>query len=494
MKKMQKIGNALKNRRVLQKMKVFLAGCLVVPLFISCNPGDDWSSHYSTDPDLGKTVMDILKGNPDYSLFYEKVVATGFDSLLVKDQYFTIFVPVNGAFEEISEYSTEEWREIIGFHICYANLFSKDFTDSRLQTFVKKFLVIHKSTDDSIFIFNSLVNIEKADQRCRNGVVHEISNLLIPKKNIYEYINNLGEEYSLIKKYLNSMDEVSIDLERSTRIGVDNEGNTIYDTVWARRNVFLDNVAKINGEESDYTAYLIKDQIVMAAINSASQYFGNIDKLDNRTFLQVLSIVYSAAFYDGIYRKSEIPPILVSVTGKSMELDKLHFSPEVDLEMSNGIVHVLDSFNIPKEFFLYPIVIEAENKTNRRVSNTVYSISIKSDSRATNGTYFQYASKYIGDYVEYSMDMILATKYWIIWTGPALGGSLYQLSVDSTDVGGQVDNYYKGNFKPVVSGSVTFDKFGTKTIRMTVVGESIPGYNSIYLDYIKLIPDELYNQ
>jgi hypothetical protein len=184
---------------------------------------------------------------------------------------------------------------------------------------------------------------------------------------------------------------------------------------------------------------------------------------------------------------------MVSVEGKSLTLEDVAFSNEVDLEMSNGMIHVLSEFNIPKEFFLYPIIIEADIKAGRKLSNTVYPSEIRSDSRATNGTYFFYGSKLLGEYIEFTVDMVLATKYWIIWTGPALGGSSYQVSVDGTDVGGPVDNYSKGNFKPVVAGTYTFDKFGTKKIRITVVIQTIQGYNSIFLDYFKLIPDELYN-
>ena len=169
-----------------------------------------------------------------------------------------------------------------------------------------------------------------------------------------------------------------------------------------------------------------------------------------------------------------------------------HF-PQTDLETSNGIIHVLSEFNIPKEFYLYPIVIEADVKSGRKLSNTVYQSEIKSDTRATNGTYFFYGSKLLGEYIEFDLNTVLATKYWIIWTGPALGGSSYQISVDGVYVGPPVDNYSKGNFKPVVAGSYTFDTFGAKKIRMTVVIQTISGYNSIYLDYFRLIPDELYN-
>jgi uncharacterized surface protein with fasciclin (FAS1) repeats len=468
---------------------VLLLGILIN----GCNPSREWDEHYNSPIlSINKDVLSLIKETGNYSIFYEKLVETGYDSLLMKDQFFTVFVPNNEAFSGLPDYSAEEWRKIIGFHICYASFFSKDFADTRVQTIIGKYLNVKKLGPENVTVFNATINPDRIDLNFRNGIIHEVDKVLIPRLNIYEFIASLGDDYSLTKKYLSSMDQVYLDLEKSTRIGVNDQGNTIYDTVWARKNYFLDNVAGLNNETTNYTALLIRDADVRSAIDKASQYFGNVAELDEKSYLQILSIVYSAAYFNGLYTVNQMPATLVSVTGKSLAISDIHFSTDVDIEMSNGLVHVLDGFNIPKEFFLYPIVIEADNKTGRRVSNTVYSNEIKSDSRATNGTFFQYGSKFIGDYIEYSVDMVLATKYWIIWTSPALGGSIYQLSVDSVNIGKPVDNYYKGNFKPVVSGSVTFSRFGTKTIRMTVSGQSIPGYNSIYLDYIKLIPDELY--
>jgi uncharacterized surface protein with fasciclin (FAS1) repeats len=467
---------------------------LLFILFLACTVNKEWDNYY--DHDLGKSgknLLDLLRENENYSRFYEKIVETGFDSILKKNQYFTLFVPENDAFSEIPEYTNDQWKEIIGFHICYQSLFSREFENKNLLSFLGKYLKIKDEGNNTFSVLNATVNMEKADQNCSNGVIHEINKLLIPKRNVYEYIMSQGNEFSLLKKYINSMDKIAIDYENSTRIGVDENGNTIYDTVWTKSNRYLDNIAQINNEKGSYTGFLVKDDQIMQALNNASIYFGNVNELDENDFLQLLSIAFSASFFNGTYSKDELSDTMVSVEGKSLTLEDVGFSNEVDLEMSNGMIHVLSEFNIPKEFFLFPIIIEADVKAGRKLSNTVYPSEIRSDSRATNGTYFFYGSKLLGEYIEFTVDMVLATKYWIIWTGPALGGSSYQVSVDGTDVGGPVDNYSKGNFKPVVAGTYTFDKFGTKKIRITVVIQTIQGYNSIFLDYFKLIPDELYN-
>jgi hypothetical protein len=171
---------------------------------------------------------------------------------------------------------------------------------------------------------------------------------------------------------------------------------------------------------------------------------------------------------------------------------------QVDLEMSNGMIHMLSDMTIPKSFFLLPIVIECDQKENRTVSNTIYPIEQKSDSRATNGSYVWYGCQFVDEYLEFTVDMVLKTTYWFTWTGPKTGASYYQVFVkDETtgefiNIGEPVDNWNKGWFNVVVSGTHAFNEFGTKTVRFKVVDDRVAGSFAIFVDYIKLTPDEIY--
>ena len=104
---------------------------------------------------------------------------------------------------------------------------------------------------------------------------------------------------------------------------------------------------------------------------------------------------------------------------------------------------------IPINFFLVPIIIECDQKENRKVSNTIYSIEQLSDSRATNGSYVLYGCRFVGDYLEFTVDMVYKTTYWFTWTGPKQGPSHYQLFVkddltgEFINVGPPVNNWTK---------------------------------------------------
>ncbi|MCF8225475.1 MAG: fasciclin domain-containing protein [Bacteroidales bacterium] len=480
---------------------IFAMGMLLFGLNHSCMFNETWNEHFESEPEqVGLNVLEMIALDENYSLFYEKLLDYGFDKLLSRSQYFTVFIPANAAFDGLPQFTDDQWKQIIDFHILYSKLFSQDFSDINLLTRAGKYLKLEKVDTNQFAIFNAWINMDKVDMYCKNGVLHEIGQLLIPKPNVYEYIMNLDDSYSILQDFLASMDSRFIDYDNSERIGVDDQGNTIYDTVWREENYFLDNIAGLNREEEAFTAFIPSNEDVLDALDEVSTYFGNINELDEETYNQLLFITFSGSFSKKAYSVDDLPDTIYSVTDKSIDIGMLTFA-ETDVEVSNGMVHLLGDMTIPREYFLLPITIECDRKENRTVSNTVYPVEVLSDTRASRGSYVSYGCKFVGDYMEFKVDMVLKTTYWFVWTGPKQGPSHYQLSVredvsgEFVNVGPPVDNWAKGSFQLVVSGTYTFNDFGTKTVRMTVANElPLVGYNSLFLDYIKLVPDEIYTK
>jgi len=473
---------------------------ITIALTTACNLNDKWEDYYGNTPELANVnVLNLIKENDNFSSFYNALIEYGFDGMLTKKQYLTVFVPTNSAFEGLPAYTEDEWKKIIGYHIIYTNLYSRDFKDSDLLTTIGKFLKLRNSGSNGFTISEANINMGYVDKYCQNGVIHEIDKLLIPKPNVYEYILQLDTSYSIFKDFLVSMDVRSIDFEKSVRIGVNDNGDAIYDTVWKTENYYLDNIAALNDETDEFTGFIPQDQDVTDALNSISGYFGDVSEMDEQTYNQVLFIAFNGCFTDNKYTVDILPDTITSVTGKKVDKSTLNFR-QTDLEVSNGIMHILDGLTIPKSFFLLPIWIECDLKENRRVSNTTYIVEQLSDTRASNGTYVKYGCKFVGDYLEFDVPMVLQTTYWITWTAPHQGYAFCQvfLKDDVTgefiEIGPPVSNWDEVAWKPRVSGTYSFEKFGTKTIRFAVVKEykGAAGYNSIYVDYIKLTPDEIY--
>jgi uncharacterized surface protein with fasciclin (FAS1) repeats len=70
----------------------------------SCNLNGEWERYYGDAPGhTTYTVLDLIEENPEFSKFYDALIEYGFDDLLTKNQYFTVFVPANTAFEGLPE-------------------------------------------------------------------------------------------------------------------------------------------------------------------------------------------------------------------------------------------------------------------------------------------------------------------------------------------------------------------------------------------------------
>ncbi len=104
----------------------------------------------------------------------------------------------------------------------------------------------------------------------------------------------------------NSMDVRSIDFEKSVRIGVNDNGDAIYDTVWKTENYYLDNIAALNDETDEFTGFLPRNEDVIDALNSISGYFGEVNEMDEKTYNQVLFIAFNGCFTNDKYTVDNI--------------------------------------------------------------------------------------------------------------------------------------------------------------------------------------------
>ncbi len=285
---------------------------VLIGLNHSCTLNDEWDDYYKNAPGrIEDNVLKLIGQDPNFSRFYDVLVEYGFEDMLSRNQYVTLFVPVNSAFEGLPDYNDEQWRKIIGFHILYSKLFSHDFTETDLLTTTGKYLDMNDEGNSAYSIFESRINISKVDNYCQNGVIHEIDQLLLPKPNVYEYIMALDSSYSILQEFLNSMDTRFIDYEKSERIGVDDSGNAIYDTIWREENYFLDQIAGLNNEAEAYTGFLPTNNDVRNALDDVSVYFGNIEDLDEDTYSQLLFITFSGSFVSEAYTYRPLGKLIV---------------------------------------------------------------------------------------------------------------------------------------------------------------------------------------
>jgi uncharacterized surface protein with fasciclin (FAS1) repeats len=145
----------------------------------------------TTNPPSDLSLLQYLKGEADYDIFYQALFRTGVDLDLSSDGTFTIFIPSNEAFQtffgennytSLDDISQSSLTTIVKFHV--ANVEVK-ITDLEVGTTIPLFLSgkeMYINMDDPMSPFvvlgSAKVGFNERDLEQRNGVVHKINGVL----------------------------------------------------------------------------------------------------------------------------------------------------------------------------------------------------------------------------------------------------------------------------------------------------------------------------
>jgi hypothetical protein len=106
--------------------------------------------------------------------------------------------------------------------------------------------------------------------KASDGYIYVISDMISTPTSLQDYINGLGEEYSIFKQMVLASGGREFDKANSKVVGIDSNGNTIYDTVWIYTNTFFD--AKnfdLSSEALKATMLLFSNKVIEEALAEA---------------------------------------------------------------------------------------------------------------------------------------------------------------------------------------------------------------------------------
>jgi len=383
-----------------------LAIGLLASLFAACNP---WDEHVKVnDSNLDASVIDVLKQQPDLSTFVNVLELTGYDSVLINAQSYTIFAPTNAAWTGIDMANIELLRGYVKNCVAFQSftLVSNVFTVSKIKMLNGKYLPTSGSSIDGVAVGEH--NILAA-----NGVIHKTASLLVPKMNIWEYLNQDNfASYSQVK-FLKERTDSVMDMELSYQLGLDRNGRPYYDTVWVQRNEWLSKYG-INKEDSSYTFLLLDETTFENLKQKYTPYF-----TINRTVYDPIALAYTSEV-DPIATNLQVTgeitkdmillPVTITNGDTAVSVDgvKIIIPPssiDVDYTASNGKIYELGNAEVKmynnkiKEIF-----IEAENYVGTTMPYTT--ISKRMFSWASGGY----------DIVVSGRNVVGANNYWAYGT------------------------------------------------------------------------------
>ncbi|WP_437921060.1 fasciclin domain-containing protein [Sphingobacterium sp. LRF_L2] len=318
-----------------------LAILFTAVLFTGCKK--NWDAHYGDEGTVSNLdLLSYLKTQPEYSEFVAKLEEYGLAEELQRDQNLTIWAVSNDKMAALSSLG-DDLKFILSYHInslVYDNTKLKD--GLRLMTFNGKYLTVRK--EGSVVQVGD-ASIVKGNQLCKNGVVHEISQLLKPDVSIYDYLKGLDADYSIIRDSVLAMNDTLFDKESSIPIGVDATGNTVYDSVYVISNPIFEK-ANIRSEFSNVTMFLPSNQVIKGCFDDLAELYSQFGK----SFLREDSLIAykwikEAIFYNTLiedYGSTDLTSAFGKLWKTNVQLVNLDYK-----RMSNGRIYEITKLKIP---------------------------------------------------------------------------------------------------------------------------------------------------
>lgn len=146
------------------------------------------NSDVTAPAETPKTVVDIAIGSADHTTLVTAVKAAGLVETLSGDGPFTVFAPVNAAFDNLPAgtldnlLKTENKSALTGvltYHVVAGKVMAADLKDGQMIKTVNGQELKVTIKDGKVMINDALVTA--ADLSGSNGIVHVINKVLLPK-------------------------------------------------------------------------------------------------------------------------------------------------------------------------------------------------------------------------------------------------------------------------------------------------------------------------
>ncbi|MFG6686705.1 fasciclin domain-containing protein [Mariniflexile sp. HNIBRBA6329] len=455
-------------------------------LAVSCS--DSWEGRSSTnDNNLKQTLSERIKNTSETSEFAKLLTETGLDIELSNSKTYTVWVPTNEAMNQVDPAFLSDLnskRLFVQNHIALT-AFSSVSTQNTvtIQMLSNKYLEFKNGTamDDA--------NVVTADEYASNGLFHIINKSLEPKSNIWQYLKSkIGS--NAMSAYLSTLDEFN--LYTSDSIAKANEFHELYAD--SLTNSYLTNVYNLNNERNRYTFFLLEDDAYSSEVQKLEPYLIK-SNTDSTSIYASYFNVRDFAFPKAITREN-LPDTLTSRFGVKVPINKANIVEEVQL--SNGIVYIMNSLDVPLETRLLTTQIEGEKprgfSQNDKRANTFYR-----EKEDLNGVLFydimvqNHRTALFA--INYSANNLYSTTYKVYWRAVndiqvntyqqrlRIGDATDPIALlPYTDVAPNVyDEIYIGEFTLNESGSLGL-------ISLIADNTSVDGNNTLTLDYLKLVP------
>ena len=492
----------------------------IIPVFIIlvflCACNKPWEDHYEgTDPRIDMSIWDVIKDNPDFSLYAEYAQRCGLDSILKSSNSVTVFIPPVEALQSLADSGIDFLKGTLSYEIVPTLFLTRNVQQYyNLSTLSGKLALIENSNYS--YFFDGKAIIYKSPL-FKNGIYYKLEDIVYPKLNIYEYLQKYNPFFA---SYIDSQDSIFLSDSLSKPIGFNSEGQTIY-----KDSVIL----SINRFERDYfpVSEEFRDKVATLVVPSGDQYNEVIAKVGNYLGLAEIPALWqekvlipyliNQGLFDGRLDSTEfLKKKLRNIMGDSVVIENQPTSLYI---ASNGYVYNYSSFTLPESFYKGNIRIEGEDLLDSIGSN-VYAwkdfVKVTGDKSvkpernivpdASKGKILSvlFPQEFSGQYtIEFTLKNIFPREYQFIWSATYRTGAVYAIYVNDEKVRefdlynlintvfpqvGTIPFYPDKGFNKFDAHIQNIQEFGDIPIKIDYVAKGNSPDNGLNIDYIELIP------
>jgi hypothetical protein len=335
----------------MKKIYLILAGIIV--MLSSCN--GKWSDYYFGGPisetKMDTTIIQYLNAHKEYAKYYEMLKKTGLDQELGKDQQMTVWAVKDSAMDVSGIQDNDTLR--MKYHINHLPFLLTDLKAGlRIRSLNGIYFQIGNKDKDTKTLYANDSKIIKS-VRLKDGVVYELGSLMKSRINLYDYLKNLGNDYSIIRDTIFKYNVEKFDKINSVPIGVDKTGNTVYDSIFYIDNPLFSTV-QFNSEFKQFTVFLPSNQVISSCFQTLQSTYAKMGKtLAKSDSTLALKWIKEAMFYNGIYAPTGINTADITSAFSRVWRPTIQ---QLDLAnpeyMSNGIVYKMNKVKIPNNVII----------------------------------------------------------------------------------------------------------------------------------------------
>ena len=361
-----------------------LVYCNIVAVLSSCS---DWDDHYdeagvnTQDVEVfGGTITDYLRSQSDLSGMLQVFERDGVLAATAPDRQYTFIVCDNQTLQGSTESSNPLFAR---YCVSDAAVTPSELVDG---------FGINNRAGKTIWVYGSGNGVRidnfsiKRTVKTQNGYVYVIDGVLPVRQSVYEYLQSLGDDYSTFRQLVANYEQRVFDREHSAITGINQAGETVYDTIWVTRNTLMDRYTdtgidywNMRDEHFVTTMFLPDNELISHALQSA---LDSIPVWLNRPATEADRAKFEewivrACFSDQRLEPAEVgttAPDLTAVEGYRMIVDEqadlttyraadvAYWRPSVQtvdtsrrVSLSNGYAYYCTNLKIPNHVIIYRV-------------------------------------------------------------------------------------------------------------------------------------------